>query len=99
MENEVSLSGGVVVTSSDKSTQDHSRRLYALAGLLAAGLALAVSELVAGLLFSAPSLILAIGERTIDLTPGAVERWAIQDARHERQAGTDHRIGTVTRPR
>ena len=78
MENEVSLSGGVVVTSSDKSTQDHSRRLYALAGLLAAGLALAVSELVAGLLFSAPSLILAIGEHTIDLTPGAVERWAIQ---------------------
>ena len=32
---------------------------------------------MAGLLFSAPSLILAIGDRAIDLTPGAVERWAI----------------------
>lgn len=52
-------------------------RLYALAGVLATALALAISELVAGLIFSAPSLILAIGERTIDLTPGPIERWAI----------------------
>ena len=62
----------------ESESHDVSRAPYAVAGVLAAGLALAVSELVAGLIFSAPSLVLAIGERAIDLTPGAVERWAIQ---------------------
>ena len=53
------------------------RRDYALLGVVAAGAALAVSELIAGLFLSAPSLILTIGERVIDLTPGPVEDWAI----------------------
>ena len=53
------------------------RAWYSLAGALAAGVALSISELVAGLFFSAPSLILALGEQAIDLAPGPVERWAI----------------------
>ena len=50
---------------------------YALAGVLAAGVALAISEFLSGLFFSAPSLVLALGEKAIDLAPGPVERWAI----------------------
>lgn len=50
---------------------------YGVGGVAAVGCSLAVSELIAGLFLSAPSLILAIGHRVIDLTPAAVEDWAI----------------------
>lgn len=53
------------------------RRHYALLGLLAAGAALGASEVVAGLFLSAPSLILTIGQRFIDITPPALKDWAI----------------------
>ena len=53
------------------------RRHYALLGLLAAGAALAASEVIAGLFLSAPSLILTIGQRFIDITPPALKDWAI----------------------
>lgn len=51
---------------------------YAFAGLLATGVAIAVSELIAGLFFSAPSLIVAIGDAVIATVPSAVSKWAIQ---------------------
>ena len=53
------------------------RRHYALLGLLAAGAALGASEVVAGLFISAPSLILTIGQRFIDITPPALKDLAI----------------------
>jgi DMSO/TMAO reductase YedYZ molybdopterin-dependent catalytic subunit len=49
----------------------------ALSGVLAALLALGVSELAAGLLRGAPSLVLSVGARVVDTVPGAVERRAI----------------------
>ena len=54
-----------------------SRLDYALLGVVAAGFALASSELVAGAFLSAPSLIRTIGQRIIDITPAPVEDWAI----------------------
>ncbi|TFV54053.1 molybdopterin-binding oxidoreductase, partial [Geodermatophilus sp. DF01-2] len=49
----------------------------AIAGLVAAGSALAVVELVAGLMAAVPSLIIAVGDAVIDSVPGWLERWAI----------------------
>ena len=54
-----------------------SRLDFALIGAVAAGAALAISELVAGLFPSAPSLIRTIGQRVIDVTPTPVVDWAI----------------------
>ena len=54
-----------------------SRLDYALLGVVAAGFALASSELIAGLFVSAPSLIRTIGQRIIDITPAPLEDWAI----------------------
>ena len=54
-----------------------SRLDFALLGLVAAGAALAASELVAGLFLSAPSLIRTIGQRVIDNSPVPVVDWAI----------------------
>ena len=54
-----------------------SRVHYAILGVVATGVALAASEVVAGLFLSAPSLIRTIGQRIIDITPAAVEDWAI----------------------
>ncbi len=54
-----------------------SRLDFALLGVVAAGAALAVSELVAGLFLSAPSLIRTIGQRVIDNSPVPVVDWAI----------------------
>ena len=53
------------------------RARSALSGLLAAAVALAVSEVVAGLLSGAPSLVLSVGARVVDTVPGPVERQAI----------------------
>ena len=50
---------------------------FALLGAVAAGAALAVSELVASLSASAPSLVRTIGQRVIDVTPVPVVDWAI----------------------
>ena len=60
-----------------RSVTDIPRRRYALLGLLAAGTGLAASELISGLFISAPSLILTIGQRFIDITPPALKDWAI----------------------
>ena len=49
----------------------------ALAGALGAGLALGVSELLAGIFSWAPSLVEGLGTWVIDHVPPAVERWAI----------------------
>ena len=54
-----------------------SRRQRALAGVLAAAAALAVAELLAGLLSGAPSLVIAVADRVVDAVPGRLERWAI----------------------
>ena len=50
---------------------------YAFLGAVAAGAALAVSELVAGFSPSAPSLVRTIGQRVIDNTPVPIVDWAI----------------------
>ncbi len=50
---------------------------YLLLGVVATGSALAISELMAGLFRTAPSLVLTIGQRFIDITPSWLEDWAI----------------------
>ena len=54
-----------------------STRDYFLAGLVATGFALAFSEMLASFFVSAPSLVLTIGQRFIDITPAALKDWAI----------------------
>lgn len=49
----------------------------ALSGALAAALALGISELIAGLIPSAPSLVEGLGTWVIDNVPPAVKEWAI----------------------
>ncbi len=51
---------------------------FALLGVVAAGAALAASELVAGIFLSAPSLVRTIGQRVIDITPVPIVDWAIR---------------------
>jgi DMSO/TMAO reductase YedYZ molybdopterin-dependent catalytic subunit len=48
-----------------------------LSGALAAGLALGVSELLAGLIASVPSLVESLGNWVIDNVPPPVKEWAI----------------------
>ena len=67
-----------------------SRLDYALLGIVAAGSALAISELIAGLFLSAPSLIRTIGQRVIDITPAPVEDWAISTF------GTNDKLALIT---
>ncbi len=54
-----------------------SRARDAISGALAVALALGVSELVAGLLSSAPSLVEGLGNWVIDHVPQGVKEWAI----------------------
>ncbi|MCP4959730.1 MAG: molybdopterin-dependent oxidoreductase [Actinomycetia bacterium] len=49
-----------------------------LAGLIAAALALGVTEFAAGVVEPIPSLIEAIGNSVIDLSPSAVVKWGIR---------------------
>jgi DMSO/TMAO reductase YedYZ molybdopterin-dependent catalytic subunit len=49
----------------------------AVAGVLAAGLALGAAQLVAGLISSTSSPVVAVGQLSIDLTPPAVKNFAI----------------------
>jgi DMSO/TMAO reductase YedYZ molybdopterin-dependent catalytic subunit len=65
------------------STQLRRQLLAALIGLLAAGVAIGVGELVAALLRPAASPVIAVGNRFILLTPESVKRTAI------RQFGTN----------
>ncbi|HEX6300145.1 MAG TPA: molybdopterin-dependent oxidoreductase [Acidimicrobiia bacterium] len=48
-----------------------------MSGALSAGLALGVSELLAGLIASAPSLVESLGNWVIDNVPQTVKEWAI----------------------
>jgi DMSO/TMAO reductase YedYZ molybdopterin-dependent catalytic subunit len=48
-----------------------------VAGLIAGGLALGVAQLIAGLVSSASSPVVAVGEASIDLTPPPVKNFAI----------------------
>jgi DMSO/TMAO reductase YedYZ molybdopterin-dependent catalytic subunit len=54
--------------------------VYAIAGTVAAGAALAFGELVAGLTDSVPSLVIAVGELVIDRTPGELVETGIDAA-------------------
>lgn len=54
------------------------RGTAAIIGLLAAGVALGVGELLSGLSNRIPSLIVRIGDVVINNAPGSVERWAIE---------------------
>ncbi|MCY4623204.1 MAG: molybdopterin-dependent oxidoreductase [bacterium] len=67
------------VISSDNSPPSgwRSTRDYFLAGLVATGFAVALSEMLASFFVSAPSLVLTIGQRFIDITPAALKDWAI----------------------
>lgn len=60
-----------------ESTLRISRGTAATAGLLAAGVALGVGELLSGVSNKIPSLIVRVGDVVINNAPGAVERWAI----------------------
>ena len=51
--------------------------MYALAGAVSAGVALGISELVSGFSLSAPSLVLAVGDAFIDITPAWLKDWAV----------------------
>lgn len=70
---------GPDVTSSGNPPQGgwRSTRDYFLAGLVATGFAVALSEMLASFFVSAPSLVLTIGQRFIDITPAALKDWAI----------------------
>jgi DMSO/TMAO reductase YedYZ molybdopterin-dependent catalytic subunit len=64
--------------------------LGALIGLLSAGVAVGVGELVAALVRPAASPVIAVGNRFILLTPEPVKRWAI------RQFGTGDKMSLLT---
>ncbi|MGI8665996.1 MAG: molybdopterin-dependent oxidoreductase [Jatrophihabitans sp.] len=64
--------------------------LGALVGLLAAGVAIGVGELVAALVRPAASPVIAVGNRLILLTPESLKRWAI------RQFGTGDKSALLT---
>ena len=49
-----------------------------MSGVIAAGLALGVGELLAGLTSRIPSLVVSVGDAVIDNVPGSVEKWAIE---------------------
>jgi len=51
---------------------------YAATGVIAAGAAVAISEVVAGLFFSAPSLVVGLGDAVIANTPSVISKWAIR---------------------
>lgn len=61
-----------------KTTNDTSAKVRAgLAGAAAAGLALGLTELAAGVFERVPSAISAVGAIVVDWSPGSVERFAI----------------------
>ena len=67
-----------VISSDNPPPSDwRSTRDYFLAGLVATGFAVALSEMFASFFVSAPSLVLTIGQRFIDITPAVLKDWAI----------------------
>jgi DMSO/TMAO reductase YedYZ molybdopterin-dependent catalytic subunit len=54
------------------------RRVGPLIGVLAASVGLAAAELVAGIVPTGRSPVVAVGDAVIRLSPGSVERWAIR---------------------
>ena len=67
-----------VISSDNPPPSDwRSTRDYFLAGLVATGFAVALSEMFASFFLSAPSLVLTIGQRFIDITPAVLKDWAI----------------------
>ena len=54
-----------------------SRRVAALAGLVAGGLGVAIAELIAGVVPGAPSLVLAIGSGVIELQPPGAKQLVV----------------------
>ena len=61
----------------DLDDLDESRWPPAVAGIVAAGSALATGELLSGLSADIPSLVISVGELIIDKTPGGIARWSI----------------------
>ena len=55
------------------------KRVGILVGLLAAGIAIGVGELVAAFVRPAASPVIAVGNRFIILTPESIKRWAIRE--------------------
>jgi DMSO/TMAO reductase YedYZ molybdopterin-dependent catalytic subunit len=53
------------------------RRLAGISGIVAAGVALGLGELLAGVFEPVPSPLFAIGGVVVDNVPGSIERWAI----------------------
>ncbi len=64
--------------------------LGAILGLVSAGVAVAVGEVIAAFVRPAASPIIAVGNRFILLTPESVRRWAI------REFGTDDKHALLT---
>ncbi|MEO8889229.1 MAG: molybdopterin-dependent oxidoreductase [Jatrophihabitantaceae bacterium] len=61
-----------------KSPRSHRFGIGALVGLLSAGVALGVGEIVAAFVRPSASPVIAVGNRFIVLTPETVKRWAIR---------------------
>ena len=61
----------------DQPVGDVPRSLAAVAGVLSAGIALGVGELLSGLSKQIPSLVARVGDIVINNVPGSIERWAI----------------------
>jgi DMSO/TMAO reductase YedYZ molybdopterin-dependent catalytic subunit len=59
-----------------------SRGWWAISGVVAGALGLAVSYVVAGLLHVRESPVVAVSEGVVKLTPGAVVEWAISNFKH-----------------
>ena len=59
------------------NSESAGRRYAALTGLLAVGVMLGVAEVVAGVLLDGRSLVIALGDKVIDLVPGWLERAVI----------------------
>jgi DMSO/TMAO reductase YedYZ molybdopterin-dependent catalytic subunit len=64
-------------TMPDDQPVDVPRSLAAVAGVLSAGIALGVGELLSGLSKQIPSLVARVGDIVINNVPGSIERWAI----------------------
>ena len=60
-----------------QSTTPVSRGTAAATGLLSAGVALGMGELLSGISNKFPSLIVRVGDVVIENAPGSVEKWAI----------------------
>ncbi len=67
-----------MIEDTDTNSSHPSRARAALAGVVAVGLALGVSELIAGLFSSVPSLIVSIGDVIVDFSPDRLVKLSIE---------------------